>query len=32
MLLAYHLSSHTWKLDAAKLLGRFMEEPDLRGF
>jgi hypothetical protein len=25
-------SSHAWRLDATKLLGRFVEEPDLRGF
>jgi hypothetical protein len=25
-------SSHAWRLDAAKLLGIFIEEPDLRGF
>jgi hypothetical protein len=32
VLSADHLSSHVRKLDAAKVLGRFIEKPDLRGF
>jgi hypothetical protein len=32
VLSADRLSSHVWKLDAAKLLRRFVEETDLRGF
>jgi hypothetical protein len=32
MLSADRLSSHAWRLDTANVLGKFKEEPDLRGF